>query len=123
MTTDDYLSYFGVEAPSNFDRLKYISTMLFNQASPQPIPEEDDLEYEDFTKALLEQIKYLDDNPDLAESMRYDDGGESLGKYSEGGKTMVSVSDTRKRISPNAFMILDAIGYLYQGVCGGAING
>lgn len=120
MTEADYLSYFGETAPSNFDRLKYITLMLFNQASPQPFPEEDDLEYADFEKAVLEQIKYFNENPDLTESMRYDDGGASLGKFSEGNKgnkgMAISVSDVKKRLSPNAYMILDAIGYLYQGV-------
>jgi len=110
-----YKTYFGVTtAPTNIVRLDFLSQEAFKNIMSCDFPAETDTNYESFTNALLEQIKFFDENGDL---MSVSGSGYSLGKYSEGSSEKVVTNESIKRISPLAYMILLNLGYLYVGLC------
>lgn len=111
ITEEEYKTYFGADtAPSNFKRKEYLSLKEFESIMVDQIPANTCPCYEDFKKAVMEQINYFDENQELMqndESTNY-----SLGKYSEGSKEKTKTDDTMKRISPMAYNILLACGFL-----------
>lgn len=116
ITKEEYQEYLGIEAPSNFDRLLYLSKMELSAIIVNGLPSESDLCYEDFKKALMEQINYFYENSDL---LTNDNAGSySLGKYSESGSESTANEESIKRLSPMAYNILLACGLLYQGLGG-----
>lgn len=113
ITVADYKSYFGVEtAPSNLVRLDYLALEELKNILTKDIPLEDDDIYEDFLKALMEQIKFFYDNDDM---LTIGGSGYSLGKFSEGSNA--SAKYNQSRISPMAYAILLNAGLLYSGLC------
>lgn len=109
VTEKDYEKYFGQTAPSNFSRLKFLSLNTIKSIMTKPIPASTCLCYEDFKKAVMEQINYYDLNVDLLSSMKT--SGYTLGSYSESA----GESETSKsidRLSPVAYEILLNCGLL-----------
>ena len=107
---EDYKEYFGVATtPDNFERLLYLATQELTKVIPGDLPEETDDEYEDYEKALLEQIKYFDDNEDL---LSMGGSGYSLGKFKEGTEDYKVIDN---KISPASYTILLNAGLLYVG--------
>lgn len=110
ITEQDYKDYFGVDtAPSNFFRLEFLSLNTIKSIITKPVPKETCSCYEDFKKALMEQIYYYDLNSDLLYSTKT--GGYTLGSYSES----TSESETSKsmdRLSPITYEILLNCGLL-----------
>lgn len=121
ITAEMYEEYFGVDtAPTNLVRLEYLALQTIKNMITSEIPEEDDTIYDDFINALLEQIKYFEDNNDIFESITSFNAnkGYTLGKFSENNSNTSFVSnETLKRVSPNTYSILLNIGMLYQGLC------
>jgi hypothetical protein len=112
ITVDKYKTYFGVStAPTNLTRLEFLSLEEIKSEMTVDIPSSTDDNYETFLKALMEQIKYFDENPEL---LTLDSGGASLGKYSEG--TNNQLESNKQRISPMTYKILLNLGYLYVGL-------
>ena len=115
ITKEEYKNYFGVDtAPSNFDRLAFISeqTLLSIITKGMTI---DDTCYANFKKAILEQIRYFEYNPELIE-VASSIGGASLGKFSEGSSEKRKTNETIELISPVAYNILLNCGLLYAGI-------
>ena len=110
ITEEEYEEYFGVNtAPSNFSRLEFLSLNTIKSIITRPIPEKSCSCYENFKKAVLEQINYYDLNSDLITNAV--SGGYTLGSYSESA----SESETSKsldRLSPVAYEILLNCGLL-----------
>lgn len=114
---DEYREYFGVStAPCNFERLEYLALNELKSIMIGNIPTSNDLVYNDFKKALMEQINYLDLNSDLIDSAG--SGGYTLGSYSEGSFNQSGTSKSINRISPVAYDILLNCGLLYSGLKG-----
>jgi hypothetical protein len=111
---EDYKEYFGVDtAPTNFDRLLFIAGEQFKNVITQPIPTVDDACFENYNKALFEQINYLDENPEL---LSFSGNGNTLGKFKEGtSQAQMKINDNR--LSPTAYSILLNCNLLYVGVC------
>jgi hypothetical protein len=106
-----YLEYFGVDtAPSNFERLEYLATKEIGSIINRTPAEEEDI-YEDYLKAIAEQINFFYENDDLLSTSG---DGASLGKYREGSSSVKASQSTR--ISPMSYKILLDIGLLYSGV-------
>lgn len=125
---DDYTKYFGVStAPSSLERLENLSlqiikSIITHEIPTEPAEDETDeaviLEYTNFMYALMEQAHFLSDNPDLMEDILSFGSGYSLGKFSENSNnTKIQLSDTSKRLSPNSYVTLLNMGYLYAGSC------
>lgn len=113
----EYQQYLGVDTtPSNFKRIEFISLNELKSIMVQNIPVKTDLVYESFKKALMEQMNYFVQNPDLIDSNG--NGGYTLGSYSESGSTKTENSKSIDRISPMAYDILLNIGLLYSGIGG-----
>ena len=116
ITKEEYKNYFGVDtAPSNFDRLSFIAEQTLLSIITKGITT-DDSYYENFKKAILEQVKYFELNPeliDIASSI----SGASLGKFSEGNSEKRKSNETIELISPIAYSILLNCGLLYAGIC------
>lgn len=105
-----YENYFGVTAPNNIERLKYLAEQEIEANVTGQIPDEEAENYLDYEKALLEQIKFFDENSDLLDSAGQ---GFSLGKYKEG---IQEVMLNGNRLSPMTYKILLNMGLLYSGV-------
>jgi hypothetical protein len=115
ITKEEYKNYFGVDtAPSNFDRLSFIAEQTLLSIITRGITT-DDSYYENFKKAILEQVKYFELNPeliDIASSI----SGASLGKFNEGSSEKRKSNETIELISPVAYNILLNCGLLYAGI-------
>lgn len=115
ITKEEYKNYFGVDtAPSNFDRLSFIAEQTLLSIITRGITT-DDSYYENFKKAILEQVKYFELNPeliDIASSI----SGASLGKFSEGSSEKRKSNETIELISPVAYNILLNCELLYAGI-------
>ena len=117
ITQEEYQEYIGVStAPSNLKRLEYLALNELKSIMVSNIPTYDDLIYNDFKKALMEQINYFDMNSDLIDSSG--SGSYTLGSYSEGSSSQNNISKSINRISPMAYDILLNIGLLYCGLKG-----
>lgn len=111
VTEQDYKNYFGVDtAPSNFSRLKFLSLNTIKSIITKPIPNILCPCYDDFKKAIMEQINYYDLNSDLITSSP--SGSYTLGSYSEGGTSEIKISQSISRLSPVAYEILLNCGLL-----------
>lgn len=110
VTKEDYEEYFGQTAPSNFSRLEFLSLNTIKSIITKPIPNIRCPFYEDFKKAILEQINYYDLNSDLITSSS--SGSYTLGSYSEGGTSEIKTSQSISRLSPVAYEILLNCGLL-----------
>lgn len=118
VTEEDYEKYFGQPAPSKFSRLESISLSTIKSIITKPIPKETCSCYEDFKKAILEQINYYDLNSDLLDSTKT--GGYTLGSYSESASE-IETSKSIDRLSPVAYEILLNCGLL-QSQLGGCCS-
>lgn len=118
VTKQEYEEYFGQTAPSNFSRLEYLSLNTIKSIITKPIPKETCSCYEDFKKAILEQINYYDLNSDLLDSTKT--GDYTLGSYSESA-TEIEASKSIDRLSPVAYEILLNCGLL-QSQLGGCCS-
>lgn len=115
ITTGKYISYFGVDtAPSQLTRLEFLSLEIIKSIMTKAIPTSTDALYDNFLNALMEQIKFLDENEDL---MSVGGDGYALGKFSEGSSKEKETNQTNKRISPMTYAILLNAGLLYGGLC------
>lgn len=116
ITEKEYKTYFGVDtAPTNLVRLEVIALNSFNAIMVLNVPSKDGIIYEDFKKALMEQINYFCENPELIESSGT--GGFSLGSYSESSSNnSQNNSKTINRVSPVSYDILLTCGLLYSGI-------
>lgn len=115
ITADDYKDYFGVStAPTNLDRLEFISLEEIKSIMTCDIPESTDDNYDTFLKALMEQINYFDVNPELL--IYLTTGGASLGKFNE-GTNQENRKSKDQIISPLTYKILLNLGCLYVGMC------
>lgn len=113
----EYQEYIGVNTtPSNFSRLEYLAINELKSIIVGNIPISTDLIYNDFKKAVMEQINYFDINSDLIDSNG--NGGYTLGSYSENNSSQNDNSKSIDRISPVAYDILLNIGLLYSGLGG-----
>lgn len=110
VTKEDYEEYFGQTAPSNFSRLEFLSLNTIKSIITKPIPNIRCPFYEDFKKAILEQINYYDLNSDLITSSS--SGSYTLGSYSEGGTGSNESSNSISRVSPVTYEILLNCGLL-----------
>ena len=112
---DEYVNYLGGTAPSNFNRLLKLSIQELRSIMVQNVPTKDDLTYNDFKRAIMEQINYFDINSDLLTSIA--DRGSRLGNYTEGSsQNNNSNSKSINRISPLAYDILLNAGLLFPGL-------
>lgn len=107
---EKFANYFGVPAPQNIERLLYLAKQEILANVTGQIPDEEADNYNDYEKALLEQVKFFDENSDLLDSLGQ---GFSLGKYREGES---SVMLNGNRLSPMTYKILLNMGLLYSGV-------
>ena len=110
ITKEDYEEYFGETAPSNFSRLEFISLNTIKSVITRPVPKEACPCYEDFKKAILEQIKFYEFNSDLITDSS--SGSYTLGSYSEGGSSSNDSSNSITRLSPVTYEILLNCGLL-----------
>lgn len=116
ITRLDYESYFGATAPNNLKRLEYLAIQELRSVMTVNVPTSDELTYNDFKKAVMEEINYLNINSDLLDSSSA--GGYSLGSYHEGSSSQNDNSKSINRISPIAYDILLNAGLLYSGLGG-----
>ena len=117
VTEQDYKNYFGVDtAPSNFSRLQFISLNTIKSIITKPVPKETCPCYEDFKKAILEQINFYEFNSDLIDTTN--SGSYTLGSYSEGGSNSNETSKSINRLSPVAYEILLNCGLLQSQIGG-----
>ena len=115
ITADDYKDYFGVStAPTNLERLEFISLEEIKSIMTCDIPTSTDDNYDTFLKALMEQINYFDVNPELL--IYLTTGGASLGKFNE-GTNQENRKSKDQIISPLTYKILLNLGYLKSGMC------
>ena len=115
ITKEEYKNYFGVDtAPSNFDRLSFIAEQTLLSIITRGITTDDSC-YDNFKKAILEQVKYFELNPDLID-IASSISGASLGKFSEGSSEKRKSNETIELISPVAYNILLNCGLLYAGI-------
>ncbi len=116
ITESAYKTYFGVStAPSNLTRLEFLALEEMKSIMSCEIPDDEDVNYDTFLNALMEQINYFDLNEDIITYSSV--GGASLGKYSEGDTKTEMSGANKPRISPLTYKILLNLGYLYTGVC------
>ena len=118
----DYKTYFSVAAaPSEFDYKEAISIDLFKAVLPQPVllpalvASTGTYYKTQFDAAVMEQIKYFDDNPNLFENLSTDTTEFKILGYSEKNDAF-DVANQKKRMSPNARLKLDSINLTYLGV-------
>lgn len=112
---EEYKKYLGVTAPENLERLEYLAINELKSIMITNVPTEADIVYDDFKKAVMEQIQYLNLNSDLIDSPA--SSGYTLGSYSEGGSNQNNDnSKSINRISPVAHDILLNCGLLYCGL-------
>lgn len=118
ITQKEYEAYFGANtAPNNFERLGFISLNELRAIIVQNIPVETDFVYKDFKRAIMEQMNYFVENPELIDSTGT--SGYTLGSYSENSSNQnYDNSKSIKRISPVAYDILLNCGLLYCGLGG-----
>ena len=117
VSQEEYLKYIGgTTAPSNFTRLEYLALNELKSIMIDNIPSKEDLIYNDFKKALIEEINYLNLNSDLFESIGC--GSYTLGSYSENSSNKCDNNKSISRISPVAYDILLNIGLIYAGLKG-----
>ena len=115
ITKEEYQEYLGVDtAPVNLKRLEFLSIHSFKSIMILPIPTTTDVIYDDFKKALMEQINYFSLNPELIEESN--SSGYTLGSFSEGDSNQNDVSKSINKISPSAYNILMSCGLLYSGL-------
>ena len=115
ITADDYKDYFGVStAPTNLERLEFISLEEIKSIMTCDIPTSTDDNYDTFLKALMEQINYFDVNPELL--IYLTTGGASLGKFNE-GTNQENRKSKDQIISPLTYKILLNLSYLKSGMC------
>ena len=115
ITADDYKDYFGVStAPTNLERLEFISLEEIKSIMTCDIPTSTDDNYDTFIKALMEQINYFDVNPELL--IYLTTGGASLGKFNE-GTNQENRKSKDQIISPLTYKILLNLSYLKSGMC------
>ena len=99
----DYQKYFGQSAPSNFSRLESISLSTIKSVITKPIPKETCPCFIEFKEALLEQISFYEENPDLITSTSTTSSGYTLGSYSESASNKNETSKSVDRLSPIAY--------------------
>lgn len=117
ITQEEYKKYLGASTtPSNFTRLEYLALNELKSIIIGNVPTSENLIYNDFKKALIEQINYFDLNSDLIDSSG--SSGYTLGSYSEGSSSQGKNSKSINRISPVAYDILLNCGLLYSGLKG-----
>lgn len=116
VTKEEYEEYFGQSAPSNFSRLEFISLNTIKSLITRAIPKEGCPCYEDFKKAILEQINFYEFNSDLIDTTN--SGSYTLGSYSEGGSNSNETSKSINRLSPVAYEILLNCGLLQSQIGG-----
>lgn len=115
ITEEEYKNYFGVDtAPSNFDRLSFIAEQTIFSMITKGMTTDDPC-YENLKKAILEQVKYFELNPELI-NIASSISGASLGKFSEGSSKERRSNETIELISPVAYNILLNCGLLYAGI-------
>ena len=100
VTEEDYEKYFGQPAPSNLSRLESISLSTIKSVITKPIPKETCSCFKEFQKALLEQIEFYEENPDLITSTSTTSSGYTLGSYSESASNKNETSKSIERLSP-----------------------
>ena len=121
ITEKDYKDYFEVEnVPSNFSRLEFLSLHTIKSVITRNVPTDKCPFYNDFKKALMEQINFYDINRDLITNETT--SGYTLGSYSESASNKVSTSSSIDRLSPMTYEILLNIGLL-QSPIGGCCYG
>jgi hypothetical protein len=112
ITEELYEEYFGVNtAPESLERLEYLALQEIKKMITEDIPTDEDEIYEDFLKALMEQIKFYYENEEV---LTMGGTGYTLGKFQEGN---ANVQYNQSRISPMTYAILLNIGLLYVGLC------
>lgn len=117
VTAIEYQKYLGVHTtPSNLERLEYLAIKELKSIMVKNIPSSKDAIYNDFKKAVMEQMNYFDLNSDLIDGSS--SSGYTLGSYSESGSSQKDNSKSIDRISPMAYDILYDIGLLYSGLGG-----
>lgn len=117
VSQEEYLKYIGgTTAPSNFTRLEYLALNELKSIMVENIPSKEDLIYNEFKKALMEEINYLNLNSDLIESNG--SGSYTLGSYSENNSNKSENNKSINRISPVSYDILLNIGLIYSGLKG-----
>lgn len=115
ITKEEYIKYLGVTPPENLNRLEYLSINELKSVMIQNIPVETDLVYNDFKKAIMEQMNYFVENPELIDSAGT--GSYTLGSYSESSSNQNNDnSKSINRISPMSYDILLDCGLLYPGL-------
>lgn len=110
VTTEDYEKYFGKTPPSDFSRLEFLSLNTFKSIPIKFLPTKQCLIYNDFKKALLEQINFFDLNEDLITNSSSD--GYTLGSFSESASNKENINEILKRVSPMAYDILISCGII-----------
>ena len=100
VTEEDYEKYFGQPAPSNFSRLESISLSTIKSVITKQIPKETCSCFKEFQEALLEQIEFYEENPDLITSTSTTSSGYTLGSYSESASNKNETSKSIERLSP-----------------------
>lgn len=110
ITKEEYKEYFGVDtAPSNLARLEFLSLNTIKSLITRPLPIKGCPFYDDFKRAVMEQINYYYLNSDLLDSTKT--GGYTLGSYSESASAS-DTSESMDRLSPVAYEILLNCGLL-----------
>ena len=121
ITEKDYKDYFEVEnVPSNFLRLEFLSLQTIKSVIARSVPTDKCPFYNDFKKALMEQINFYDINRDLITNETT--SGYTLGSYSESTSNKAETSSSIDRLSPMTYEILLNIGLL-QSPIGGCCYG
>lgn len=110
VTKEEYEEYFERTAPSNFLRLEFISLNTIKSIITRPVPNILCPCYEDFKKAVMEQINFYELNPDLITDSS--SGSYTLGSYSEGGTGTNETSNSISRVSPVTYEKLLNCGLL-----------
>ena len=116
VTEEDYEKYFGQPAPSKFSRLESISLSTIKSIMTKPVPKENCPCYDNFKKAILEQINFYEFNSDLITNSS--SGSYTLGSYSEGGSSSNDSSNSITRLSPVTYEILLNCGFLQSQIGG-----
>lgn len=117
ISKEEYKNYFEEEnVPSNFSRLEYLSLNTIKAVIIGSIPTDRCPFYNDFKKALMEQINFYDINRDLITNETT--SGYTLGSYSESASNKVKTSSSIERLSPMTYQILFNIGLLQSPIGG-----
>lgn len=103
VTEEEYEKYFGRPAPSNFSRLESISLSTIKSVITKPIPKETWPCFKEFQEALLEQIGFYEENPDLITSTSTTSSGHTLGSYSESASNKNEISKSIERLGPMTY--------------------